>query len=266
MQAQPTIRNEIRPWRLLAFIVVVALVFSVFLSRLFILQVIQNEDWVAKAAENSADEINLPSLRGLIYDRNGVVLAHNVASYNVVVNAAQLPDDPGATQEVFRQLSQLIGVPVSQSEITPENPYVPCFSDHGIAQIAEYAETSTPYQPVRIKCDVDERLAMIILEKAVDWPGISVEIQSIREYPTSSVTAAVVGFLGPVPAALEDFYVEKGLVPNRDKVGYAGLELQYQDVLAGRNGQRLVADRCGRTGVTRYQPADRVRVRVAAFN
>jgi len=240
MQAQPTIRNEIQSWRLLAFIAVVALVFIVFLSRLFILQVVQNEEWTAKAAENSADEINLPALRGLIYDRNGVVLAHNVASYNVVVNASQLPDDPGATQEIFRQLSQLIGVPVSQSEITLENPYVPCISDHGISQIAEYAETSTPYQPVRIKCDVDERLAMIVLEKAVDWPGISVEIQSIREYPTSSVTAAIVGFLGPVPAALEDFYVEKGLVPNRDKVGYAGLELQYQDVLAGRNGQRLV--------------------------
>jgi penicillin-binding protein 2 len=240
MQAQPTIRNEIQPWRLLAFIVVVALVFIIFLSRLFILQVVQNEEWTAKAAENSADEINLSSLRGLIYDRNGVVLAHNVASYNVVVNAAQLPDDPGATQEIFRQLSQLIGVPVSQNEITLENPYVPCISDHGIAQIAEYAETSTPYQSVRIQCDVDERLAMIILEKAVDWPGIGVEIQSIREYPTNSVTAAIVGFLGPVPAALEDFYIDKGLVPNRDKVGYSGLELQYQDVLAGRNGQRLV--------------------------
>jgi penicillin-binding protein 2 len=240
MQAQPTIRNEIQPWRLLSFIGVVVVVFLIFLTRLFILQVVQGEEWLAKAAENSTDEINLSSLRGLIYDRNGVVLAHNVASYNVVVNASQLPDDPGATQEVFRQVSKLIGVPVSQSEITPENPYVPCISDHGIAQIAEYAETSTPYQPVRVQCDIDEKLAMIILEKAVDWPGFSVEIQPIREYPTSSVTAALVGFLGPVPAALEEFYVEKGLVPNRDKVGYAGLELQYQDLLAGRNGQRLV--------------------------
>lgn len=240
MQAQPTIRNEIQPWRILAFMIVIGLVFAVFTTRLFILQVVQGEEWLAKAAENSTDEINLPSLRGLIYDRNGVVLAHNVASYNVVVNASQLPDDPGATQEVFRQLSKLIGVPVSQSEITPENPYVPCFSDHGIAQIAEYAETSTPYQPVLIQCDIDEKLAMIILERAVDWPGIGIEIQPIREYPTNSLTAALVGFLGPVPAALEDFYVEKGLVPNRDKVGYAGLELQYQDLLAGRNGQREV--------------------------
>jgi penicillin-binding protein 2 len=240
MQAQPTIRNEIQPWRIVAFIASVALVFVVFVTRLFILQVVQAEEWIAKADENSTDEINLPAPRGLIYDRNGVILAHNVASYNVVVNASQLPDDPGATQEIFRQLSKLIGVPVSRNEITPENPYVPCVSDHGIAQIAEYAETSTPYQPVRIQCDIDEQLAMSIMEKAVDWPGIGIEIQPLREYPTGSVTAALVGFLGPVPAALEDFYVEKGLVPNRDKVGYAGLELQYQDLLAGRNGLRVV--------------------------
>jgi penicillin-binding protein 2 len=240
MQAQPTIRNEIQPWRIVAFIVSVALVFIVFVTRLFILQVVQAEEWIAKADENSTDEINLPAPRGLIYDRNGVILAHNVASYNVVVNASQLPDDPGATQEIFRQLSKLIGVPVNRNEITPENPYVPCVSDHGIAQIAEYAETSTPYQPVRIQCDIDEQLAMVIMEKAVDWPGIGIEIQPLREYPTGSVTAALVGFLGPVPAALEDFYVEKGLVPNRDKVGYAGLELQYQDLLAGQNGLRVV--------------------------
>ncbi len=50
----------------------------------------------------------------------------------------------------------------------------------------------------------------------------------------------MVGFLGPVPAALEDYYIEKGLIPNRDKVGYAGIELQYQDLLAGINGRREV--------------------------
>jgi penicillin-binding protein 2 len=240
MTVQPTIRNELQFWRILAFVVAMVVVFLIFIVRLFYLQVIQADKWLAKAAENSAEEINLPSLRGVIYDRNSVVLAQNVASFNVVVNAAQLPDDEGAKQDVFRQLSALIGVPVSKNEISVENPFVPCISDHGIVQIAEYAETSTPYSPVRIQCDIDQRIAMIIQEKAVDWPGIAVEIQPIREYPTGSVTANIVGFLGPVPAALEDYYVEKGLVPNRDKVGYAGLELQFQDLLAGRNGRRVV--------------------------
>ncbi len=240
MNGQPTIRNELQIWRILAFVGVLILVFAVFIGRLFILQVVQTDEWTAKAAENSTEEINLASQRGIIYDRNGAVLAQNVASYNVVVTAANLPDDDGAIQEVFRQLSQLVGVPVNRSEISPENPFVPCISDHGIAQIAEYGESSTPFQPVEVKCDVDRRIAMIIKEKAMDWPGIGIQIQPLREYPTGSLTASMVGFLGPVPAALEDYYIEKGLIPNRDKVGYAGIELQYQDLLAGINGRREV--------------------------
>jgi penicillin-binding protein 2 len=240
MEVQPNIRNEIRPIRIVVFMIVVGIVFFVFTTRLFLLQVVQGAEWTAKAVENSTDELNVPALRGLIYDRNGLILAHNVASYNVVVNAAQLPDDPGATQEIFRQLSTLIGMPVNLNAIDAANPYVPCISEHGIAQIAEYAETSTPYQPVRIKCDIAESLARVIQEKSVDWPGIDVEIQPIREYPTGELTSTIIGFLGPVPAALEDYYVERDLVPNRDKVGYAGLELQYQDLLAGRNGLRVV--------------------------
>ncbi|MBN1145722.1 MAG: penicillin-binding protein 2 [Anaerolineales bacterium] len=235
-----TISNQVAPWRIWAFVLVLALVFVAFTLRLFLLQIIQTDAWAAKANENSTQELNLPSLRGIIYDRNGTVLARNIAAYHVVITAANLPDDVGATQEVFRQLSTLIGVPVSKGELSIETPYVPCISDHGIAQIAEYGETATPYQPVRVQCDVDQRIAMIIQEKSADWLGVGIEVEAIRDYPTASITAALVGFLGPLPAALEEYYVSRGLVPNRDKVGYAGLELQYQDLLAGRNGRRVV--------------------------
>ena len=245
MNGRPTdgrasISNQVASWRVWTFVLVLALVFLGFVLRLFLLQVLQTDAWRAKANENSTQELNLPSLRGIIYDRNGTVLARNIAAYNVVITAADLPDDVGATQEVFRQLSTLIGLPVSKGELSADTPYVPCISDHGIAQLAEYGETVTPYQPVRVQCDVDQRIAMIIQEKSPDWPGVGIEVQAIRDYPTSSITAALVGFLGPLPAALEDYYVARGLVPNRDKVGYAGLELQYQDLLAGRNGQRVV--------------------------
>ncbi len=181
---------------------------------------LQTESWTAKADENSTEEINLPSMRGVIYDRNGVVLAQNVASYNVVVTAAKLPDDEGAIQEIYRQLSKLIGVPVNQGEISLDDPYVPCISEHGIAQIAEYGRSSTPFQPVKVKCDVDRRVAMVIMEHSSDWPGIGIEIQPIREYPTGSLTANMIGFLGPVPAALEDYYVAKrtGAKPRQSRL------------------------------------------------
>jgi penicillin-binding protein 2 len=240
MNGRSSISNKLEYRRILAFVVVLGLVFALFIGRLFLLQVLQESEWEAIADENSTQEINISSLRGIIYDRNGVILARNTPSYNVTITSAELPDDAGAVQEIFRELSNLIGVPVNLGELSTENPYVPCISEHGIAQVAEYGESATPFQPVPVQCDIDERIAMIVQEKSVDWPGVGVEIQSLREYPTGSVTAAIIGFLGPVPAILEEFYVEQGLVPNRDKVGYAGLELQYQDLLSGRNGRRIV--------------------------
>ena len=236
----PHIHNQIETWRILVFILVVGAIFAIFILRLALLQVLQEPDWLAKSQENSTRAINLPALRGIIYDRNGVILARNIAAYNVVVRAANLPDDPGATQQIFRELGALIGMPASRGEISKETPYVPCISDHGIAQVAEYGLSSLPYEQVRIKCDVDERIAMIIGEKGVDWPGIEIEIQPIRDYPTGGLTSSTVGFLGPIPASQEEYYVSQGLVPNRDKVGYAGLELWYDDILRGHNGRREV--------------------------
>ena len=235
-----SLNNTLQPWRILVFAGLLLLVFLIYIVRLFTLQILQGAQWTAQADTNRTRIINLPAARGVIYDRNDVVLARNLASYNVVITAADLPDDPGEIQEIFRQLSALIDVPVNLGELSEETPYVPCISEHGIAQIVEYGESATPFSPVKVKCDIDQRLAMIIQEDAVDWPGVGVEIQPIRDYPTGSITASMIGFLGPIPAAQEEDFKAIGLEPNRDKVGYAGLELQYQDLLAGLNGRRTV--------------------------
>jgi penicillin-binding protein 2 len=134
----------------------------------------------------------------------------------------------------------MINVPSNLNEISAENPYVPCRSEHGIAQIVEYGETSAPYTPVRIKCNIDRTTAMIIKEEAVDLSGIDIEIESVRDYPTGSLTADIIGFLGPISALEEEYYRQRNFVPNRDKVGYAGVERYFQSILSGRNGERLV--------------------------
>jgi penicillin-binding protein 2 len=240
MNESPALHNHVRPWRIWVFALILLLVFALYLSRLFALQIIDGSTWSAQAADNRSRLINLPAQRGVIYDRNGVVLARNIASYNVVITAANLPDDTGAVQEIFRSLSDLIDVPINRGEISEADPYVPCVSDHGIAQIVEYGESSIPFQPVRVKCDIDRSTAMVIQEKANDWPGVDVEIVPIRDYPTGILTASVIGFLGPIPANKADTFIAAGLDPNRDKVGYAGVELQYQDLLAGKNGRRTI--------------------------
>ncbi len=232
--------NKITNGRIVSFGAVVGVIFLIFIFRLFSIQILDGDTWVAQALENRLREISLAPTRGVIFDRNGIVLARNVASYNVVVKAANLPDDPGSIQNIVRSLSDYIDVPVSRGEITPENPFVPCVSDHGISQIIEYGELSAPYQDVKIACNIQETKAKIIQEKTMDWPGISLEIETIREYPTGSLTASIIGFLGPISSLEEGYYSDRGFVTNRDKIGYAGLERFFESILSGKPGKRVV--------------------------
>jgi penicillin-binding protein 2 len=233
-------QNKIPNNRIISFAVVIGIIFLIFISRLFFYQILNGDTYIALAVENRLREISLAPTRGVIFDRNGIVLARNVASYNVVVTAAYLPDDQGAIQNIIRSLSEYIDVPVSRGEIIPENPFVPCVSDHGISQIIEYGEQSAPFRDVKIACNIDQTKAQIIQEKSMDWPGISLEIETVRDYPTGSLTASVIGFLGPISSLEEEYYTDRGFVSNRDKIGYAGLERFYESILSGKPGKRVV--------------------------
>ena len=240
MNRSSTLNNNIATWRILAMVIFIGGIFGVYIIQLFNYQIIQGNEWSAEAEENRISEISLPTLRGVIFDYNGIVLARNVASYNAIIIPAKLPDDPGEIQEIFRDLAQTLNIPINLGEITTETPFVPCLSEHGIAQIVLYGQTSAPYEPVKIKCNIDETTAMIIKERSVDWPGVDIEVEPIRDYPTGSITAGIIGFLGPISAANEDYYLERGFVANRDKTGYAGIERSFENILAGKPGKRVV--------------------------
>jgi penicillin-binding protein 2 len=222
--------------------ILIATIFGFFLLRLFDIQILQGEDFIAQADDNRTKVINEPAVRGTIYDRNGYILAQNVPSYNIVVIPGYLPEDEGNIQAIFRELSELIDMPVSQGETDDETVrnFTPCYSDLGITEVVYIATTNWPYQATPLKCNVSKEVAMVVMENREDWPGIDVEVEPVRQYPTGDLTSEIVGFLGPIPAALEDYYVEQGFVANRDKVGYAGVEQTLNDILAGKNGTRVV--------------------------
>lgn len=237
------VRNHFfESWRMLVFYIILGVIFGFFVIRLFGLQIVQGAELLAQADENRTRNIWLQTQRGVIYDRNGIVLARNVPSYNVVITPALLPADPGAIQEIYRQLSALIDVPVNKGGTDEETvkTFKPCESDLGIAQVVYIGDTNWPYDPVAVKCNVDQETAMIVQEKAADWPGVGIEIVPVREYPTGWLTAEIIGFLGPIYEAVEQKYVDLGFVPQRDKIGYAGVEYTLQDILSGRNGKRVV--------------------------
>jgi len=231
-------------WRLVTIYIVVALAFTGLLFRLINLQVIEGSNWTASAVDNYTNEVSVPAPRGIIYDRNGYILARNLASYNVVITPANLPDDDSDIQRIYRELSALIevpvGGPVTDESLAEAKLFAACVPGPGIGQLVALQDTLAPYSPVKVKCNVLEETARVVEEKSVDWPGVTVQIDPIRDYPTGSLTSSLVGFLGPIPSSLEKELSAQGFIPNRDKIGYSGVEASLQDVLAGRNGLRVV--------------------------
>ena len=236
--------NSLEKWRFKSLYVLMAIIFAFYGFRLFSLQIVDGADYTEQAEENRITNISIATERGIIYDRNGIVLAKNAAAYNVTITPADLPLDEGAMQQIYRELSEVIDIPVSNGELTDETvkTFSPCNTNLGIAEIVVIADTNAPYTPMQVKCDIDAETAMLIESKADEWPGVEIEIEPIREYPTGELTSEVIGFLGPIPESLEDYYTDLGFVPGRDKVGYAGVEATMQEELGGTNGLRVVEE------------------------
>src|SRR5574339_800730 len=208
--SQTVNRYEVPLWRILFIYALIVAVVSVMVSRLVALQVTSEQTWAGQALDNYQQTISDPAPRGIIYDRNGYVLARNMASYNVVITPASLPDDEADIQRIYREVSALTDVPaggpVTEETLSNAKLFSACVPGPSSADIVALGDSLAPYTPVKIACNISEELARVIREKTVDWPGVEVEIEPVRDYPTGSLTANVIGFLGPIPAALETAY------------------------------------------------------------
>ncbi len=238
MNENPSLRIPAIRIRMTYLIIIVILL--VFIGRLFSLQIIQGEAYREIADENRFDEVSLPAQRGVIYDRNDFQLVRNIPEYRIMVTPALLPDSNAEQELIFRRISDLTGVPLDQEG----PPAAPCVPGRGVLQLVNEGLTNRPFDAWPIACDVDETIARVLREEQIDLPGVSVIAVPVRDYTTGELTAATIGYLGPIPAGLADYYEEQGFLKERDKIGYAGIEVgylgMYQDILAGKNGLKLV--------------------------
>lgn len=244
MNSQSVSKYEVPLWRVLLVYLLIITVVGVLVYRLLSLQILEESIWNDQAIDNYTVEISDASSRGIIYDRNRYILARNVASYNVVITPAGLPDDEADIQRIYREISKLTGVPaggpVTEQTLSNAKLFSACVPGPSIADMVALGDSIAPYTPVKISCNIDEEMARVLRERSVDWPGVAVEIEPVREYPTGSQTANIIGFLGPIPATLQDAYEARDFVTNRDKIGYGGIETSMDDILLGHNGKRVV--------------------------
>ena len=239
--SNPQSQNTISPWRIYAFIAGLGVIMVIFVFRLFTLQIVQGDQWVQNSEDNRTEQVSLRTQRGVIYDRNGIVLARNVASYNIAITPALVPEDLGEQSRILREISKYTTQPLSFDDNPEEEDIlIQCGENLGITEMFNVGLSFSPFEPVLIECDVERDRALTIMELAVDWPGVSIQVEPVRDYPTGALTSTFIGYLGPIPEQVEDQLSAQGFVPNRDKIGYGGLELYFDQILRGVPGRRLV--------------------------
>lgn len=225
--------------RLLVLHVLVLTLLVVLVGRLYQVQVVHGQEFVTRATETRTRTVIVPAVRGQILDSSGRPLVRNRTALVVSVDRALLSRTPDGGLKVLTKLSQVLGRPVQelQRKITPCGPKVPkpCW-------------TGSPYQPVPLDEKVDTREALQILERQEEFPGVTAEIHSVRQYPGGRAGAQMLGYLQPVTEEeLEKREGLKAAFSGVDLAGRDGLEYVYDDALRGKAGLRRVqVDRMGK--------------------
>ncbi len=198
------------------------------LWRLRDMQLNQSEQFRLLAEENRINLRLLPPTRGLILDRNGVLLAGNEQNYRVVIKR----DDAGDIDLVLGRLAQLIDL-----------------SEEDIERARRDMLRNRPFVPVTIAERLSWEEISRVAANAPALPGVTPEMGLSRYYPLRADTAHVVGYVGPVSErdleALEA--PDPVLHIPRFQIGKSGVERMQEDQLRGRAGsQRVEVNAIGR--------------------
>ena len=204
-------------------------IFSIIFFRLWYLQVLSGDRYLAEAKNNQVREITVQAPRGEIVDRDGKVLVDNRTALALQVRTTELPRGNKVLAEELRKLGDVAGM-------TPE---------HIRTQIRKQTKES-PASPVTLRRDVPYDLVYYLRENQDDFPGVSVDRVYVRQYPQGTLGAHLFGYVREVNADQLEEPQYESLVPG-DQVGQAGVEYTYDSLLRGINGAtRVQVDATGR--------------------
>jgi len=216
----PPSRWRVQIFYIFMFVAAVALV-----GRLFTLQVLDQASYTEQALENRVSRVSIPAPRGIIYDSRGIPLALNQPAFDVVITPANLPDDQARVQAIYTRLANLLHMPVT---VPGSTPVAPCTPGRGVQDLVQEELGFRPFDPVKIKCDIPKETALIIREDLAQMPGVDVQVEAVRNYPTGENTADLIGYLAPIPSQTDapssyNYYTARGFLPGRDRIGVAGI-------------------------------------------
>lgn len=240
---------EVRPNRFITlFGILIAAAFAVLAYNLYQIQVVAGESYKRAAEENRIRLVTTEASRGVIYDRSGNLLVRNDPQFNVSIVPADLPED--RQEEILKRLSLMIDAPLD-TIIEAESddalgslpsdlsrPYISASRKPGLRELVDAGRLRDPLDPVLVKTNIPRDIAFYLQERAAEFPGVRIQVESIRTYPEKDLVAHLLGYIGSIPRESFAEYEKRGYRPN-DLVGITGLEYSYEDQLRGRRGTQL---------------------------
>ncbi len=193
--------------------------FTVLFFRLWSLQVVTGDEYLAEATENRTREIRVRPPRGRILDRDGEVLVDNRTSMALQLDPVEVPTEIPARRKLFSSVADLMDRDL----------------DWVRKRYRTEVEDNPPGSPVTLASDVDDGLVFYLQEHQAEFPEVQVNRVFVRKYPRGFEAAHLLGSVGDVTAddleTTDDPDIQCG-----DVLGKAGIEQTYDETLRGTAG------------------------------
>ena len=211
--------------------VAVLVAFALLFARFFHLQVLQHDAYASKAEENRISIVPIAPNRGLILDRNGVVLARNYSAYTLEIFPAKVRD----LERTIQDLGEVVEVQAKDRSRFRKL--------HAEIRNAESL-------PIRTRL-TDEEVARFAAHR-YRFPGVDIKARLFRQYPFGDVASHVIGYIGRINQKDQEKLAELEVEANyrgTDYIGKSGLEASYQQELHGTTGFEQVEIDAGGRGI-----------------
>jgi penicillin-binding protein 2 len=202
--------------------------FAVVFFRLWYLQVLSGDHYLAQANNNRVREVVTPAPRGKIVDRKGHTLVDNRPAQVVSVAPDKLPKGANERTQLYTRLGRVLQMTRRQIRTTVRDQL-----------------RAVPFSAAVVKTDVSLPVVQYLSEHASSFPGVAVDPVWLRSYPYHKTAAHIFGTVGEVTADQLKQRRYAG-VTQGDRIGQSGIEYSYDRFLRGKNGaRRVVVDASG---------------------
>lgn len=205
--------------RALVMLVLVLLVLSGLLARMYQLQLVEHEIYTTLSDKNRVQVQSVPPPRGLVYDRNNLLLAENRPVFSVTI----------VPERVIDMSATLSGL---QEILTISE------EDRGRFE-RRLREYRRPFEPIPLRYDLGEEEIARMSVRRHEFPGVDVKAELVRHYPHSELTAHALGYVGRISRS-ELQRIDSVNYAGTNYIGKSGIERFYEQVLHGRVGYQHV--------------------------